>query len=103
MKTSAFCSRLKKVTCDEIEIGNTNYIKIKRQFLRTSGSEEPMFGEVQIFLPLISPFLQVKVEAHKPLRSIVEYILVCVCVYISIYIYICIYSQLCRGMVSEKI
>lgn len=86
MKTSAFCSRLKKVTCDKIEIGNTNYIKLKRQFLRTSGSEEPMFGEVLIFLPLISPFLQVKVEAHKPFRSIVEYIQICVCVYISLYI-----------------
>lgn len=30
MKTSAFCSRLKKVTCDKIEIGNTNYIKLKK-------------------------------------------------------------------------
>lgn len=86
MKTSAFCNRLKKVTCDKI--GNTYHIKLKRQFLRTSGSEEAMFWEIQFFLLLISPFLQVKVEAHNPFRSIVEYIQICVCIYI--YIYLCI-------------
>lgn len=102
MKTSAFCNRLKKVTCDKI--GNTYHIKLKRQFLRTSGSEEAMFWEIQFFLLLISLFLQVKVEAHNPFRSIVEYIQICVCVYIYLYIfmYICMYSQLCHGMVREK-
>lgn len=94
MKTSAFCNRLKKVICGKIEIGNTHHIKLKTELLRKSRSKEPMFWEVQTFLPPISPVLQYKVEAHNPFRSTGKDIqnCVCVCEYIHIYIYIYIYS-----------
>lgn len=80
-KTSAFCNRFKKVINDKIEMGNTYHKKLPKQLLRKSDSEEPMFWEVQISLPPMSPFLQYKVEVHNPFRSAVEDIQNCVCVY----------------------
>lgn len=65
MKTSASCNRLKKVICDKIEIENIYHIKLKMEFLRKGGSEEPVFWEVQLFLPSISPLPHYKVEDHS--------------------------------------